>query len=325
MLQLINLYRVRGHLIANLDPLKAKPPQITPSSTRPATASPSGTWTASFVTGGLAGQRELPLGEILHILRDAYCRTGRRRVHAHRRPTRSSWIQEHVEGVRQELPKEDQRQILHKLNEAEAFERFLHTKYVGHKRFCLEGAESLIPMLDAILDEAADAGHGEPVIGMAHRGRLNVLANIVGKSYGQIFGEFEGNLDPTLDPGLGRREVPPGRRRASTWPARASEVRVEVASNPSHLEAVDPVVEGIARAKQDLLDRGEDGAGPADPDPRRRRLRRPGRGGRDAQPVAAPRLPHRRHRPHRGQQPDRVHHLPRRRPLDAPTPPTWPR
>ena len=122
---------------------------------------------------------------------------------------------------------------------------------------------------------------------MAHRGRLNVLANIIGKSYGEIFSEFEGNLDPTPHPGLGRREVPPGLRRRARGPLGQGGCRCQVASNPSHLEAVDPVVEGIARAKQDLLDRGEERAGPAHPDPRRRRLRRPGRGRRDPQPVPA--------------------------------------
>jgi multifunctional 2-oxoglutarate metabolism enzyme len=167
------------------------------------------------------------------------------------------WIQEHVEGVPQELPKDDQLQILHKLNEAEAFERFLHNKYTGHKRFSLEGGESLIPMLDAVLDEAADAGMEGTVIGMSHRGRLNVLANTVGKSYGEIFGEFEGNLDPTLTQGSGDVKYHLG--AVGKHVARSGkEVRVEVASNPSHLEAVNPVVEGIARARQDLLDRGEE-------------------------------------------------------------------
>src|SRR4029450_4477242 len=109
----------------------------------------------------------------------------------------------HVAGVHTELPKEDQLQILRKLSEAEAFERFLHNKYTGHKRFSLEGGESLIPMLDAILDAAADDGMESTVIGMSHRGRLNALANTVGKSYGEIFGEFEGNLDPTLTQGSG--------------------------------------------------------------------------------------------------------------------------
>ena len=257
VLQLINLYRVRGHLIANLDPLKAKLPQM-PTELDPASYGFT-IWDLErrFVTGGLAGQRELPLGEILHILRDAYCRTGTVEYMHNSHTDEKQWIQEHVEGVPQELPEDDQLQILHKLSEAEAFERFLHNKYTGHKRFSLEGAESLIPMLDAVLDKAADADMEGTVIGMSHRGRLNVLANTVGKSYGEIFGEFEGNLDPTLTQGSGDVKYHLG--AVGKHVARSGkEVRVEVASNPSHLEAVNPVVEGIARARQDLLDRGEE-------------------------------------------------------------------
>ena len=257
VLQLINMYRVRGHLIANLDPLKAKPPQMHPE-LDPATYGFT-IWDLErrFVTGGLAGQRELPLGEILHILRDAYCRTGTVEYMHNAQTDEKQWIQDHVEGVPQELPKDDQLQILHKLSEADAFERFLHNKYTGHKRFSLEGGESLIPMLDAVLDAAADDNMEGTVIGMSHRGRLNVLANTVGKSYGEIFGEFEGNLDPTLTQGSGDVKYHLG--AVGKHVARSGrEVRVEVASNPSHLEAVNPVVEGIARARQDLLDRGEE-------------------------------------------------------------------
>ncbi|HEV3505943.1 MAG TPA: multifunctional oxoglutarate decarboxylase/oxoglutarate dehydrogenase thiamine pyrophosphate-binding subunit/dihydrolipoyllysine-residue succinyltransferase subunit, partial [Actinomycetes bacterium] len=257
VLQLINLYRVRGHLIANLDPLKAKPPQMHPELDPASYGFTIWDLERRFVTGGLAGQRELPLGEILHILRDAYCRTGTVEYMHNAHTDEKQWIQEHVEGAPQELSKEDQLQILHKLSEAEAFERFLHNKYTGHKRFSLEGGESLIPMLDAVLDEAADDGMEGAVIGMSHRGRLNVLANTVGKSYGEIFGEFEGNLDPTLTQGSGDVKYHLG--AVGKHVARSGkEVRVEVASNPSHLEAVNPVVEGIVRAKQDLLDRGEE-------------------------------------------------------------------
>ncbi|HEU4399956.1 MAG TPA: multifunctional oxoglutarate decarboxylase/oxoglutarate dehydrogenase thiamine pyrophosphate-binding subunit/dihydrolipoyllysine-residue succinyltransferase subunit, partial [Actinomycetota bacterium] len=257
VLQLINMYRVRGHLIANLDPLKAKPPQMH-SELDPASWGLS-IWDLErrFATGGLAGKRELPLGEILHVLRDAYCRTGTVEYMHSAQTDEKHWIQDHVEGVPHELPKEDQLQILHKLNETEAFERFLHNKYTGHKRFSLEGGESLIPMLDALLDRAADAGMDAVTMGMSHRGRLNVLANTVGKSYGEIFSEFEGNLDPTLTQGSGDVKYHLG--AVGKHVARSGrELRVELASNPSHLEAVNPVVEGIVRARQDLLDRGEE-------------------------------------------------------------------
>jgi multifunctional 2-oxoglutarate metabolism enzyme len=257
VLQLINLYRVRGHLIANLDPLKAKPPMMHPELDPASYGFTIWDLERRFVTGGLAGHRELPLGEILHILRDAYCRTGTVEYMHNSQTDEKEWIQAHVEGVPHELPKEDQLQILGKLAEAEAFERFLHNKYTGHKRFSLEGAESLVPMLDAVLDEAADVDMEGAVIGMSHRGRLNVLANTVGKSYGEIFGEFEGNLDPTLTQGSGDVKYHLG--AVGKHIARSGrELRVEVASNPSHLEAVNPVVEGIARARQDLLDRGEE-------------------------------------------------------------------
>ena len=255
--QLINMYRVRGHLIADLDPLEVKPPSMH-SELDPASVGLS-IWDLDrpFVTGGLTEQRELPLGEILRVLRDAYCRTATVEYMHISQPDEKAWIQERVEGVASDLPADDQLQILHKLNEAEAFERFLHNKYVGHKRFSLEGAETLIPMLDAVLDRAADAGMDCVVMGMSHRGRLNVLANTVGKSYGEIFHEFEGHLDPALTQGSGDVKYHLGAVGKHT--ARSGrEVRIELASNPSHLEAVNPVVEGMARAKQDRLDRDEE-------------------------------------------------------------------
>ena len=120
---------------------------------------------------------------------------------------------------------------------------------MGHKRFSLEGAESLIPMLDVLLDRGRGRRRRGVVIGMAHRGRLNVLANVIGKSYGQIFREFEGELDPRRAPGPRRREVPPRRSSGSHTAPSGRAVRLTLACNPSHLEAVDPVVEGIARAQ----------------------------------------------------------------------------
>jgi 2-oxoglutarate dehydrogenase E1 component len=171
-------------------------------------------------------------------------------------PDQKRWIQERVEGVPRPISDDDRRQIARKLNQAEVFERFLHRTYLGHKRFSLEGAESLIPILDAILDRAAEQALDEVVIGMAHRGRLNVLANTIGKSYSQIFREFEGDIDPSLPQGSGDVKYHIG--AAGEHTARGgARIKVSVASNPSHLESVDPVVEGMARAKQDLLNRGE--------------------------------------------------------------------
>ncbi|MDQ1394875.1 MAG: multifunctional 2-oxoglutarate metabolism enzyme, partial [Acidimicrobiaceae bacterium] len=172
---LINMYRVRGHLIADLDPLSAKPPHMH-DELDPATYGLT-IWDLDreFLTDSLASRDVLTLGDILGILRDAYCRTvGVEYMHI-QEPDQKRWIQEHVEGVNTQMTPEEQRWILGRLNAAEAFERFLHTKYVGQKRFGLEGGESAIPMIDTILDEAAKAGMSEAVMGMSHRGRLNVL------------------------------------------------------------------------------------------------------------------------------------------------------
>ncbi len=251
----INMYRVRGHLIADLDPLGARPPRMH-QELDPATYGLT-LWDLDreFLTDGLAGRDRLTLGETLGILRDAYCRTvGVEYMHI-QEPDQKRWIQDHVEGVSTKLDQEEQRHILGRLNAAEAFERFLHSKYIGQKRFGLEGAESAIPLLDAVLDDAAKAGVTEAVMGMAHRGRLNVLANIVGKSYGEIFREFEGDIDPESVQGSGDVKYHKGASGKFVGQSGA-ELPVTLASNPSHLEAVDPVVEGMVRARQDLLDGG---------------------------------------------------------------------
>ena len=250
VLQLMNIYRVRGHLIADLDPLGRKPAR-TPVELDPIYYGLT-IWDLerSFATGGLAGSKTMKLVDILGVLRDAYSRTvGIEYMHI-QEPDQKEWIQQQVEGARVDVPLPDKRRILERLNAAEAFERFLHTKYLGHKRFGLEGAESLIPMLDAILNEATTGGMEEAVLGMAHRGRLNVLANIVGKSYGQIFREFEGNLDPMAAQGSGDVKYHLGANGVHRSPD-SRMLDLTLSSNPSHLEAVDPVVEGMTRAKQD--------------------------------------------------------------------------
>src|SRR5271163_1244023 len=255
---LINMYRVRGHLIAHLDPLDAEPPHIHPELDPLTYGLTIWDLPRQFVADGLAGRDVATLDEILHVLRDAYCRTLAIEYMHIQDPEQKRWIQHHVEGVPATLSPHEQRHILDRLNAAEAFERFLHTRYVGQKRFGLEGAESTIVLLDTLLDEAATAGLTEAVLGMAHRGRLNVLANIVGKSYGEIFREFEGDLDPESVQGSG--DVKYHKGAMGKFVARAgSELTVILASNPSHLEAVDPVVEGMTRAKQDQLGDGSFG------------------------------------------------------------------
>ena len=151
----------------------------------------------------------------------------------------------------------EQKYILSKLNAAEAFETFLQTKYVGQKRFSLEGAESQIPLMDAAIDQCAEHGLDEVVIAMPHRGRLNVLANIVGKPYSQIFSEFEGNLNPSQAHGSGDVKYHLGATGVYLQMFGDNDIQVSLTANPSHLEAVDPVLEGLVRAKQDLLDKGD--------------------------------------------------------------------
>ena len=223
---LINMYRVRGHLIAHLDPLDAEPPHIHPELDPLTYGLTIWDLPRQFVADGLAGRETATLDEILHVLRDAYCRTlGIEYMHI-QDPEQKRWIQQHVEGQPVTLNLEEQRHILDRLNAAEVFERFLHTRYVGQKRFGLEGAESTIVLLDALLDSAAGSGVAEVVMGMAHRGRLNVLANIVGKSYKDIFEEFEGNLDPESVQGSGDVKYHKGRGACSTpAPARSSPSR----------------------------------------------------------------------------------------------------
>ncbi|HKH05112.1 MAG TPA: multifunctional oxoglutarate decarboxylase/oxoglutarate dehydrogenase thiamine pyrophosphate-binding subunit/dihydrolipoyllysine-residue succinyltransferase subunit [Acidimicrobiales bacterium] len=249
---LIRVYRVRGHLIADLDPLRWKESEMAPE-LDPATYGLT-IWDLDreFLTGDLVAEDKLPLSDILKVLRDAYCRTvGIEYMHI-QDLDEQHWIQSQVEGVASELDSEDQRHILGRLNAAEAFEKFLGTKWVGQKRFGLEGGESLIPILDTILEAAADSGLGSAVMGMAHRGRLNVLANIVGKSYDQIFKDFEGVPDPTAVQGSGDVKYHLG-QRGKFQSRNGKEISVELAANPSHLEAVDPIVVGMARAQQDQI------------------------------------------------------------------------
>ncbi|MBV9661414.1 MAG: multifunctional oxoglutarate decarboxylase/oxoglutarate dehydrogenase thiamine pyrophosphate-binding subunit/dihydrolipoyllysine-residue succinyltransferase subunit [Acidimicrobiales bacterium] len=249
---LINMYRVRGHLIAHLDPLDWKDPHMHPE-LDPTTHGLS-VWDLEreFLTNGLAGSERMKLADILGVLRDAYCRTVGVEYMYIQEPDQKRWIQQHVEGVSSQLDPAEQRWVLDRLNAAEALEQFLNTKFIGQKRFGLEGGESAIPLIDAVLDQAAVEGVEHAVLGMAHRGRLNVLINIVGKGYGELFGEFEGNIDPGTVQGSGDVKYHKGFRGRFTGRS-GTPLDVVLSSNPSHLEAVDPVVEGMARALRDQL------------------------------------------------------------------------
>ncbi|RGA03896.1 multifunctional oxoglutarate decarboxylase/oxoglutarate dehydrogenase thiamine pyrophosphate-binding subunit/dihydrolipoyllysine-residue succinyltransferase subunit [Microbispora triticiradicis] len=257
VLELIHAYRVRGHLMADTDPLEyrqRKHPDLDIQSHGLTL------WDLEreFPTGGFGGKPLMKLRDVLGVLRDSYCRTvGIEYMHI-QNPEERAWIQARVERPHAKPDREEQLHILRRLNTAEAFETFLQTKYVGQKRFSLEGGESLIPLLDSVICSAAGERLDEVVIGMAHRGRLNVLANIVGKSYAQVFGEFEGNIDPRSAHGSGDVKYHLGASGDFVDPD-GNKISTSVVANPSHLEAVDPVLEGVVRAKQDLLERGEEG------------------------------------------------------------------
>ena len=253
VLQLINLYRVRGHLIADLDPLGSKVnyhPELDPSSFNLTV------WDLDreFITGGFGGLKTATLRQILAILHKTYCeKIGVEYMHI-QSPAEKVWLQSKMEPVKNtpDFNSEIKKHILKKLTQAELFEHFVHNRFIGHKRFSLEGSETLIPVLDYLLYEAAEHNVAEAVIGMAHRGRLNVLVNIMGKSYESIFSEFEDIKDPDSIQGSGDVKYhlgATGRYRTIN----GKMIGLSLSSNPSHLEWVNPVVEGIVRAKQTRL------------------------------------------------------------------------
>ncbi|TQN30539.1 2-oxoglutarate dehydrogenase E1 component [Haloactinospora alba] len=255
--ELIHAYRVRGHLMAETDPLEYKQRRHPDLDVLEHGLT---LWDLEreFPTGGFGGKQVMKLRDVLGVLRDTYCRTvGIEYMHI-QSPEEREWIQAHVEREHESPRREEQLHILRRLNSAEAFETFLQTKYVGQKRFSLEGGESLIPLLDGVITKAAESNLDEVVLAMAHRGRLNVLANICGKSYGQIFGEFEGNLDPRSVHGSGDVKYHLG-TEGTFETANGERIAISLAANPSHLETVNPVAEGIVRAKQDILDKGPHG------------------------------------------------------------------
>ncbi|WBO62913.1 multifunctional oxoglutarate decarboxylase/oxoglutarate dehydrogenase thiamine pyrophosphate-binding subunit/dihydrolipoyllysine-residue succinyltransferase subunit [Streptomyces camelliae] len=252
--ELIHSYRVRGHVMADTDPLEYKQRKH-PDLDIVEHGLTLWDLEREFAVGGFAGKSLMKLRDILGVLRDSYCRTtGIEFMHI-QDPKQRKWIQDRVERQHAKPEREEQLRILRRLNAAEAFETFLQTKYVGQRRFSLEGGESVIPLLDAVIDSAAESRLDEVVIGMAHRGRLNVLANIVGKSYAQIFREFEGNLDRKSMHGSGDVKYHLGAQGTFTG-LDGEQITVSLAANPSHLETVDPVIEGITRAKQDIINKG---------------------------------------------------------------------
>jgi 2-oxoglutarate decarboxylase len=250
---LINAYRVRGCRLSDLDPLAYKPdpiPSLDP------TAYGLTIWDLDrvFLCGDLAGRRTMTLREILDVLRRAYCRRWSIEYMHISDWKRKTWIRGRVENPddHPSFTKEEILVTLDRLHRAENFERFLHAKYVGNKRFSLEGADTLIPTLAAAIERASEQGVEKVFIGMAHRGRLNVLVNILRKTYEQVFREFEGVLLPLSKEGSGDVKYHLG--QSGTYETRAGKrVEVFLCANPSHPEAVDPVVGGMTRACQDSM------------------------------------------------------------------------
>ncbi|MEU6642170.1 multifunctional oxoglutarate decarboxylase/oxoglutarate dehydrogenase thiamine pyrophosphate-binding subunit/dihydrolipoyllysine-residue succinyltransferase subunit [Saccharomonospora sp. NPDC046836] len=260
VIELIDAYRMRGHLMADTDPLNYRQRR---HDDLDILSHGLTLWDLEreFAVGGFAGKERMKLRDVLGVLRDSYCRTvGVEYTHI-LDPDERRWIQDRVEVPHEKPVASVQKYVLSKLNAAEAFETFLQTKYVGQKRFSLEGGETVIPLLDTVLDKAAEHDLDEVVIGMPHRGRLNVLANIVGKPISQIFQEFEGNLDPGQAHGSGDVKYHLGAEGKYFRMFGDGETKVSLTANPSHLETVDPVLEGIVRAKQDLLDKGDAAGG----------------------------------------------------------------
>ncbi len=259
VIELIAAYRNRGHLMADIDPLRLDKSRFRNHPDLDVTTHGMTLWDLDrvFKVNGFAGAEHKKLRDVLGLLRDSYCRhVGVEYTHI-LEPEQQKWLEERVEVKHEKPTVAQQKYILSKLNAAEAFETFLQTKYVGQKRFSLEGAETVIPMMDAAIDQAAEHGLDEVVIGMPHRGRLNVLANIVGKPYSQIFSEFEGNLNPSQAHGSGDVKYHLGANGTYIQMFGDNDIAVSLVANPSHLEAVDPVLEGIVRAKQDVLDKGD--------------------------------------------------------------------
>ena len=258
LFHLLFAYRMLGHYVANLDPLgfnKQELPELDLHNFKFTEADLDHEFNAGSAGGG--GQKTLR--EILQILQDTYCRTvGAQYMHIQNFEIRR-WLRDRMESSRNrpDYSREKKRRIFKSLLDAEQFERFLHTSYVGQKRFSLEGGETLIPVLDAIIQSAPSRGVFKIAMGMPHRGRLNVLANIIGKDYKFLFDEFSDNYVQQLAHGDGDVKYHLGFENTRTT-ASGGKVSIKLAPNPSHLEAVTPVVQGKARAFQRLINDSKD-------------------------------------------------------------------
>ena len=248
---LIHAYRTRAHLRSNTNPVRERKDRKPILDLQDFNLSDADLDT-QFISGEEIGIGKATLRKIIETLKYIYEGTVGFEYMSVRDPEKLNWLREKIEKDALSFnPSHEQRErILFKLNEAVVFENFLHTKYLGQKRFSLEGGETTIPALDAIINKGAELGLEEVMIGMAHRGRLNVLANIMGKTYEQIFNEFEGGATPDLTMGDGDVKYHLG-YSSQIKAANGKTVELKLAPNPSHLEAVNPVVQGFVRAKGD--------------------------------------------------------------------------
>lgn len=252
---LIHAYRSYGHLLAKVNPIATYEAEVPHELRLETMGFTELDWDEEFPTYGLLSTPRARLRDMVAALQAIYCgRVGIEYMELHS-PEMEQWVQSEIEATRfqAELGIEEKRQILHILNKSELFESFLHTKYVGQKRFSLEGGETLIPILQTIIEQSAEKGAETIIMGMAHRGRLNVLCNIMNKSYAEIFSEFEEGYIPDSFEGSGDVKYHKG-FQATVTTAQNKKVRIELMPNPSHLESVDPVVEGQVRARQVLLE-----------------------------------------------------------------------
>ncbi len=255
VLELINAYRVRGHLIADVDPLRMVPVQEHPELDLETYGLTIWDLDREFWTGGLKGGDHMPLRDIIAVMRRVYCGKVGIEYRFISNPVEKAWVRARVGAAPEAPPRDVRRRIFEKLLAAETFERFLGTKYLGQRRYSIEGCETAIAFLDQLLEGAGERGMEEVTMGLTHRGRLNIMANVVGNSTERIFASFEGTVHPDFPADEGDVKYHQGAQgihRTST----GHEVAITVPSNPSHLEAVDPVVEGMVRAKQDRRGRG---------------------------------------------------------------------
>ncbi|HEU4470584.1 MAG TPA: 2-oxoglutarate dehydrogenase E1 component [Flavisolibacter sp.] len=253
---LIQAYRKKGHLIAKTNPIRERKDRGANLDLRYFGLSEANL-TEKFASGQFIGLKDASLQQIIDRLRQVYCGHIGVEYQYIVNADKMEWLRREIETTLQEpLSLDQKKRILEKLNEGVIFEKFLHTKYIGQKRFSLEGGETTIAALDAMLTVAAEHGVQEAVIGMAHRGRLNVLANILGKTYEQIFSEFEGTAIPDQTMGSGDVKYHLG-FASEVETAKGKKIHLKLTPNPSHLEAVNPVVLGYSRAMADVLYKSE--------------------------------------------------------------------